>query len=1021
MASELNRVGLEFVIKKDEFNNSLKDINSQMKLTQSNINLSNAGMKSYGNTSDLLGDKQKALGQQMVNLSEKIKIYQDNIAKNTTRLNENKASLIELEKAKNKANDGYKEAVKLYGKESDEAKKLKTELDSLTDKYKEKDKQINNNIKSLNSNSTALNKECADLIRVQGELKKVNTEIATNSSKFIAMGKTLDNVGNGFKNVGSKVSGMGRTLAPASLAMGALIVSTSKLAMDYGETVSKIDVVFKENSSDIKAWSKTTIDQFGIAGSSALEMASNYGDIATGMGLTNKISADMSKELVGRIADLVSFKNVRKDVANTAMMGIFTGEAESLKAMGVIMTVANLQTYSLATGTKKAYDTMTDAEKVILRYNYVMEKTSNSAGDFARTKQSESNQLRISQERFKELSIEMGQNFLPLINPILEKVNGLMKGFGDLDPETKKMITNAILFGAVLAPVLGTVGMVTSGIGGIIGVVGKASTAFGAFKVAGTVAGLGSVATATAGATTAVAGTTTALAGATGGIGLLGSAGTIAGALLNPFTLGIVALAGTGYLVKKAMEEEVVPSIDLFSTKYTTTMDELGNITTKASVKISEETQTVVQAYIDLDTGVTKSLQDLYINSTKITEENSIALIGQYKAMGAQINADYEADKQKELETLRLSFENNSLLTAEEQQKMIDAVNLNYETKIATTTTQEARISEILNLASTQNRELSKAERDEINLIKENMRTNAITTLSAQETESNEILSRMKAYENRITAEQGAETVRLLNESRDKAVATANDEYNKRIAIAENMRATGGAEGARLADKLITEAERQRDGVVTSAESTRTNGINKLEESYSNLRNEVNVDTGTILTAWDKVKSWWNSWTIPDKTATVNYKSSGNIEDYKGMTKGYATGTSSVGTSGVYDVNERGYELFSKGSQMLSNNTAYLPQGTQVTNHAMTKATMQNDISYEVSRQVGASLNNMMTNIVNAINNSNNNNGNTQPIVLETTNLFSVDGKVMKKEIVRDIINEITRQVDRNNIGGGVR
>lgn len=375
-----DRVGLEFVIKKDEFNSSLKDINSQMKLTQSNINLADAGMKAYGKTSDTLGDKQKALGQQITNISEKIKLYQDNIAKNTTKLNENKSALVDLEKQKSLANESYKEAVKLYGKESDEAQKLKKQVDELNDKYKEKGRQIDNNIKSLNSNSTALNKESADLIKVQNNLSDVNRELAINSSNFIKHGETLNKVGDGFQNAGNKISGMGRTLAPVSLALGGLIVSTSKAAMDAGETSSKIDVVFGENAESIKAWSKTTIEQFGLAGESALEMAGVYGDMATGMDVGAEMSAEMSRNIVGRVADLVSFKNVRKDVADTAMKGIFTGEGESLKQLGTIMTVANLETYALANGTRKAYSEMTDAEKVVLRYNYVMEKTSLAAG-----------------------------------------------------------------------------------------------------------------------------------------------------------------------------------------------------------------------------------------------------------------------------------------------------------------------------------------------------------------------------------------------------------------------------------------------------------------------------------------------------------------------------------------------------------------------------------------------------------------------------------------------------------------
>jgi hypothetical protein len=112
--------------------------------------------------------------------------------------------------------------------------------------------------------------------------------------------------------------------------------------------MNKTEVVFGDLSDEITAWSKTTLDSFGIAQSSALEMASYFGDMATSMGLTNEQAAEMGKQLVGRAGDMASFKNVSLDVAQTGLGAIFTGQAASLRRFGIVMTEANLEAYALA-------------------------------------------------------------------------------------------------------------------------------------------------------------------------------------------------------------------------------------------------------------------------------------------------------------------------------------------------------------------------------------------------------------------------------------------------------------------------------------------------------------------------------------------------------------------------------------------------------------------------------------------------------------------------------------------------
>ena len=137
--------------------------------------------------------------------------------------------------------------------------------------------------------------------------------------------KKLDRFSRNANRLGNQLS---TNLTLPILAVGAGAI---KLASDFEESLNKVNVSFGESSKEVQAFAKTTIDSFGIAEGSALEMASLFGDMGTSMGLTQKQAAGMSTSLVGLAGDLASFKNIRIDVAQTALASIFTGETESLK------------------------------------------------------------------------------------------------------------------------------------------------------------------------------------------------------------------------------------------------------------------------------------------------------------------------------------------------------------------------------------------------------------------------------------------------------------------------------------------------------------------------------------------------------------------------------------------------------------------------------------------------------------------------------------------------------------------
>ena len=275
----------------------------------------------------------------------------------------------------------------------------------------------------------------------------------------------LGQVSGKLKSFSAGVGRLGTTLTtsltlPLAIAGGGAF----KMAADFQESLNKVDVSFKKNAKEVKNWSKTTLKEFGMSQAQALETASLFGDMGTGMGQTTEEAAKMSINLSGLSADLASFKNIRQDVAQTALASVYTGETESLKKLGIVMTETNLAEFARNKGIKKNIKDMTQMEKVELRYQFVMDRTKNAQGDFARTSGSASNQLRTLKNTLVEVGTQIGSILMPVVTKIINKVKDWVNGFIALDGASQIMIVTTALLVAGLGPLL----KLLSGISGVL-------------------------------------------------------------------------------------------------------------------------------------------------------------------------------------------------------------------------------------------------------------------------------------------------------------------------------------------------------------------------------------------------------------------------------------------------------------------------------------------------------------------------------------------------------------------------
>ena len=318
--------------------------------------------------------------------------------------------------------------------------------------------------------SVGVSKLTAEYQELEKELVETETAAQTLKKNLEQLNYLhLNQLKKEWDDASKRLDAMGSKLtAGVTLPLAAAGSAAVKYASDAGEAINKVEVAFGSSADAVKAWSETTLTSIGLARGTALDMAALFGDMATSMGYSQDAAADMSMELVNLAGDLASFKNIGIDQASTALKSIFTGETESLKELGVVMTQANLEAYALAQGYTTAYTAMDQAQQVAVRYQYVLANTKNAQGDFARTSESTANQLRIFQESLKEAAATAGDELLPIITPMIARLNELIQSFGELDEGTKQAVVQAALFLATLGPMLkltsGVTTAVTAGI-----------------------------------------------------------------------------------------------------------------------------------------------------------------------------------------------------------------------------------------------------------------------------------------------------------------------------------------------------------------------------------------------------------------------------------------------------------------------------------------------------------------------------------------------------------------------------
>lgn len=354
------------------------------------------------------------------------------------------------------------------------------ELNKATDSINKQFVEINSEFtKQVSSTlSETVTRASKQFINLNNEFTKQMSNMGSNLSNVSndivkETEKTNDSISKQMtvmsKNATKNASGFIRTIrkklvaAFGTVATGAFIKSCIEVGSNVTEVQNVVDTAFKDLSWQADQWASNAMTNFGLSELSAKKYMGVFGQMSNAMGITGNAALDMAENVTGLTGDVASFYNLGTDEAYAKLKSIWTGETETLKDLGVVMTQTNLDQYALNNGFGKTTAKMTEQEKVMLRYQYVTSALSNATGDFVKTQDSWANQTRILTLRFQQLKASLGKGFIALFTPILRGFNSLLAGSQKVADGFASFVQ--MLTGADISSSMGSISADIAGIG----------------------------------------------------------------------------------------------------------------------------------------------------------------------------------------------------------------------------------------------------------------------------------------------------------------------------------------------------------------------------------------------------------------------------------------------------------------------------------------------------------------------------------------------------------------------------
>lgn len=316
------------------------------------------------------------------------------------------------------------------------------------------------NIRNLGSALKEVMTTLSNAPRVSNNIIQMTNALANLSQQGSKVGSASRSLVTGFSNTSKSIkrtrsgfSGLASTIGKFYAVMRAVgkLGSAVDLASQLTEVQNVVDTTFGDMASKVDDFTKTSIQDFGMSELTVKQISSRFQALGTSIGIsseqvangtavankalmsqnntlykTTDSMADMSLNLTRLAGDMASFYDVDQADVAKSLQSIFTGTIAPLRRYGLDLTQATLSEWAMKNGLDANIKSMTQAEKVLLRYNYVMANTQAAQGDFAKTANTWANSVRVLKQEFQAWGSIIGSVVINALKPFVQALSKVM-------------------------------------------------------------------------------------------------------------------------------------------------------------------------------------------------------------------------------------------------------------------------------------------------------------------------------------------------------------------------------------------------------------------------------------------------------------------------------------------------------------------------------------------------------------------------------------------------------------------
>ncbi|MBO7079784.1 MAG: hypothetical protein J6W64_08265 [Bacilli bacterium] len=289
--------------------------------------------------------------------------------------------------------------------------------------------EYSKNLEKLYGLVSALNK---------GQVAQLESSVGEINKQVKATTKETDNISKKFSNLFSIAKITAFTKGVKSLFSS--LTSATKKSSEYIENVNLLEVAYKnanetieESSARIETFIDKMSEVYGLDESRLTRQFGIFKQLANAMQLPAEEGERLSEIMVKMTNDVASLYNLDLERASNALQSALVGQTRPIRgATGADITEKTLQTTVDALGLDRQISQLSFVEKRLVMVISLTNQLKVSQGDYARTIESASNQIRIMKEQWDRLSRAVGNVFYPILQKILPYLNGILMALTEI-------------------------------------------------------------------------------------------------------------------------------------------------------------------------------------------------------------------------------------------------------------------------------------------------------------------------------------------------------------------------------------------------------------------------------------------------------------------------------------------------------------------------------------------------------------------------------------------------------------